>query len=426
MSRDENSSTLSERAEAFSVEALLGIKNSILMDYNQESSSDNNQQIGDQKNETENKIEMELISSELWSQFHKMQNEMIITKNGRRIFPTLKVLVKGLDPNSQYIIWIDMVPVDQLRYRYVYHSSRWIVAGSGEKYKSNSIYMHPDGPSSGKYWMSHIITFDKVKLTNSKEPKSKGQISLLSMHKYQPRIHIQMISDDSKDSFHKINSSNSLTFTFPETQFFTVTAYQNQQITHLKIAWNPFAKGFREVNKNSQRKLGGDLLMYQNSIEPLKSQSNISHRLGYRGNDTLSNNTNIMENERLSYFPPSLIHPTNLKERDQNVYDFQTNVNSPLFFRETFTAPFLSDTNLNGFPHELKTESYLKGVYTSFYDNSNINMVSHSDCRYPVDNQPLALHMSSTIGLLPSTLEYDMTQAGFSRIQSNNFISYKY
>ncbi|GFU11167.1 t-box transcription factor TBX18 [Nephila pilipes] len=372
MSRDENSSTLSERAEAFSVEALLGIKNSILMDYNQESSSDNNQQIGDQKNETENKIEMELISSELWSQFHKMQNEMIITKNGRRIFPTLKVLVKGLDPNSQYIIWIDMVPVDQLRYRYVYHSSRWIVAGSGEKYKSNSIYMHPDGPSSGKYWMSHIITFDKVKLTNSKEPKSKGQI------------------------------------------------------THLKIAWNPFAKGFREVNKNSQRKLGGDLLMYQNSIEPLKSQSNISHRLGYRGNDTLSNNTNIMENERLSYFPPSLIHPTNLKERDQNVYDFQTNVNSPLFFRETFTAPFLSDTNLNGFPHELKTESYLKGVYTSFYDNSNINMVSHSDCRYPVDNQPLALHMSSTIGLLPSTLEYDMTQAGFSRIQSNNFISYKY
>ncbi|PRD28622.1 UNVERIFIED_CONTAM: Transposable element Hobo transposase-box transcription factor TBX18 [Trichonephila clavipes] len=202
------------------------------------------------KNETENKIEMELISSELWSQFHKLQNEMIITKSGRRIFPTLKALAKGLDPNRDYIIWIDIVPVDQLRYRYVYRSSQWIVAGSGEKHNSNSTYIHPDSPSSGKYWMSKIIIFDKVKLTNSKELKSKEQISLLSMHKYQPRFHIQKVIDSSKNSFPKISSSKSLTFTFPETQFLTVTAYQNQQITHLKIACNPFAKGFREVTRN--------------------------------------------------------------------------------------------------------------------------------------------------------------------------------
>lgn len=41
-------------------------------------------------------------------------------------------------------------------------------------------------------------------------------------------------------------------FTFPETAFITVTAYQNQQITKLKIDSNPFAKGFREATRNRE------------------------------------------------------------------------------------------------------------------------------------------------------------------------------
>ena len=35
-------------------------------------------------------------------------------------------------------------------------------------------------------------------------------------------------------------------FAFPETQFIAVTAYQNTDITQLKIDSNPFAKGFRD------------------------------------------------------------------------------------------------------------------------------------------------------------------------------------
>lgn len=38
------------------------------------------------------------------------------------------------------------------------------------------------------------------------------------------------------------------TFVFPETQFMAVTAYQNHMITQLKIASNPFAKGFRDCD----------------------------------------------------------------------------------------------------------------------------------------------------------------------------------
>ena len=35
-------------------------------------------------------------------------------------------------------------------------------------------------------------------------------------------------------------------FNFPETQFITVTSYQNPRMTQLKIDNNPFAKAFRE------------------------------------------------------------------------------------------------------------------------------------------------------------------------------------
>ncbi|CAI8023260.1 T-box transcription factor TBX2 [Geodia barretti] len=60
------------------------------------------------------------------------------------------------------------------------------------------------------------------------------------MHRYQPRLHI--VESDDINSF---NWETRQTFIFPETQFTTVTAYQNDKITQLKIQTNPFAKGFR-------------------------------------------------------------------------------------------------------------------------------------------------------------------------------------
>lgn len=39
----------------------------------------------------------------------------------RRMFPTVKVRLSGLEPTATYIVFLDMVPVDDKRYRYVYH-----------------------------------------------------------------------------------------------------------------------------------------------------------------------------------------------------------------------------------------------------------------------------------------------------------------
>ncbi|XP_072286727.1 T-box transcription factor TBX22 [Pyxicephalus adspersus] len=176
---------------------------------------------------------------------------MIITKAGRRMFPSVRVKVKGLDPAKQYFIAMDIVPVDSKRYRYVYHSSQWMVAGNTDhSCITPRLYIHPDSPCSGETWMRQIISFDRVKLTNN-EMDDRGHIILQSMHKYKPRVHV--IVQDSRFDLSQVQSlpaEGVKTFSFKETEFTTVTAYQNQQITKLKIDRNPFAKGFRDPGRN--------------------------------------------------------------------------------------------------------------------------------------------------------------------------------
>uniref|UniRef100_A0A8C3TF03 T-box domain-containing protein n=1 Tax=Chelydra serpentina TaxID=8475 RepID=A0A8C3TF03_CHESE len=74
------------------------------------------------------------------------------------------------------------------------------------------------------------------------------QIILHSMHRYKPRFHIVQADD-----LFSARWSIFQMFSFPETVFTSVTAYQNEQITKLKIDNNPFAKGFREHGKNTRR-----------------------------------------------------------------------------------------------------------------------------------------------------------------------------
>ncbi|KAA8588523.1 hypothetical protein FQN60_009868 [Etheostoma spectabile] len=154
-------------------------------------------------------VRVELQGSELWKRFYEIGTEMIITKAGRRMFPSVRVKVRDLDPCQQYYIAMDVMPVDSKRY-----------------------------------------SFDRVKLTNN-EMDDKGHIILQSMHKYKPRVHV--IRHDPRVDLSQIQSlpaEGVHSVSFPETEFTTVTAYQNQQITKLKIDRNPFAKGFRDPGRN--------------------------------------------------------------------------------------------------------------------------------------------------------------------------------
>ncbi|KAF7647921.1 hypothetical protein LDENG_00164480, partial [Lucifuga dentata] len=196
-------------------------------------------------------VRVELQGSELWNRFYEIGTEMIITKAGRRMFPSVRVKVRNLDPCQQYYVAMDVMPVDSKRYRYVYHSSQWMVAGNTDhSCISPRLYVHPDSPCAGETWMRQVISFDRVKLTNN-EMDDKGHIILQSMHKYKPRVHV--IRHDPRLNLSQIQSlpaDGVHSFSFPETEFTTVTAYQNQQITKLKIDRNPFAKGFRDPGRN--------------------------------------------------------------------------------------------------------------------------------------------------------------------------------
>jgi len=202
----------------------------------------------------QNGIRVELQGKSLWRTFYEIGTEMIITKVGRRMFPAIRIKVSGLKPQRKYVMMLDIEAVDDNRYRYVYHSSKWMVAGTADNPVPPRVYIHPESPATGEAWMRQIVSFDKLKLTNH-ENDTQGHMILHSMHKYQPRVHVQEVLDDNQPQ-HVSNQKVDLqapgmsTFIFRETQFITVTAYQNQQITRLKIDRNPFAKGFRNSGRN--------------------------------------------------------------------------------------------------------------------------------------------------------------------------------
>lgn len=58
-------------------------------------------------------------------------------------------------------------------------------------------------------------------------------IVLQSLHKYQPRLHIVEVTEDGVED---LNSDlKTQCFTFPETQFIAVTAYQNTDVSVEKL-----------------------------------------------------------------------------------------------------------------------------------------------------------------------------------------------
>ncbi len=85
----------------------------------------------------------------------------------RRMFPTVRVSFSGLDANTRYAVLMDIVPVDNKRYRYAYHRSSWLVAGKADPPQPSRLYMHPDSPFSGDQLSKQTVSFEKLKLTNN-------------------------------------------------------------------------------------------------------------------------------------------------------------------------------------------------------------------------------------------------------------------
>ncbi|KAG7208864.1 hypothetical protein KM043_015048 [Ampulex compressa] len=207
-------------------------------------------------------VKAELQNRKLWQQFHAETTEMIITKLGRRMFPSIQLSVSGLERRTRYYVLLEVTPASHRRHKYVGNAGAtddveinggstrgWMSAGPAEPQPriDRRIYIHPDSPATGAHWMQHSVNFSKLKLTNN-AVDHRNNVVLTSMHKYVPRVWIIRCDDATRIS--DLYSYPASSFTFNETEFIAVTAYQNENITKLKIDHNPFAKGFRETGQS--------------------------------------------------------------------------------------------------------------------------------------------------------------------------------
>ena len=205
-------------------------------------------------------VKINLNDTTLWNKFSSIGNEMIVTKTGRRMFPVLSISISGLEPESMYSFLLDFVIVDQNRWKYV--KGNWTASGRAEPRRPTSVYIHPDSPNFGSHWMKNPVTFSKIKLTNRLNC-TNADITLSSLHKYEPRVHVVKVGSvpGTDNATQKMMCSAS----FEETKFIAVTAYQNEEITKLKIKHNPFAKAFidNKSHGNEEKNANGITITQQ-------------------------------------------------------------------------------------------------------------------------------------------------------------------
>lgn len=197
-------------------------------------------------------VSVTLENNGVWKKFYGCGTEMILTRPGRRMFPYCRYHLSGLEPEREYTLVLSVVPADQYKYRW--SSTKWELTAAAEHQGQGLIraYSHHYSPSFGSDWMSGMVSFSRLKLTNHPQDFD-GHVVLHSMHRYIPRLHVIPVPNGSAaptSAQPVVLGPESMTFTFPQTEFMAVTTYQNFLITQLKIKHNPFAKGFREDGNN--------------------------------------------------------------------------------------------------------------------------------------------------------------------------------
>ncbi|NWY44419.1 TBX4 factor, partial [Sylvia atricapilla] len=239
-------------------------------------------QLPDPEQTIEN-IKVYLHEKELWKKFHEAGTEMIITKAGRRMFPSYKVKVTGMNPKTKYILLIDIVPADDHRYKFC--DNKWMVAGKAEPAMPGRLYVHPDSPATGAHWMRQLVSFQKLKLTNNhldpfghvRETFCKGfgggpvTLSLI-------RARLCISQGSSGLSPSRPTSSALLLLLLHFLIWFSfkpfILGFVLLKITQLKIENNPFAKGFRGSDDSDLR-----VARLQSKEYPVISKSIMRQRL---------------------------------------------------------------------------------------------------------------------------------------------------
>lgn len=195
-------------------------------------------------------VQLRLEEEDLWARFSGLGNEMIITKNGRCMFPLLRLQVaqvSGIPKDAMIHFGLSLEPTDMLKWKY--RGERWrpvgrVVEGAEcegeESLGRDQLYEPPESPATGQYWVENGLGFTKVKLTNGRLAARSGPavlpshyFTLRSFRRYQPVVHYWR---DDGEAHSRLP--------LKEAEFIAVTHYQNTAVTELKKSHNPHAKGF--------------------------------------------------------------------------------------------------------------------------------------------------------------------------------------
>ncbi|VDL96278.1 unnamed protein product [Schistocephalus solidus] len=169
--------------------------------------------------------------AKLWNDLSSCQAEMITTNSGRRVFPTLSVNVKGLEPNRKYMFFMDMVLLEPHVLKH--QAGTWMISGQAEMYPPSE--GNDDSPRCGSYWMESGVNFMRAKITNSKDADRHQNMQTKE----------EMERNKSNYYIYRSGWELAGSYVIPGTHFYSVTAYQNPDVIRVKIDNNPFAKGFR-------------------------------------------------------------------------------------------------------------------------------------------------------------------------------------
>ena len=96
------------------------------------------------------------------------------------MFPAVVVSISCLDLESIYTIRLNVLPVDNKRYKFL--QTEWVPVGRADKKSVYKEYVHPDSPNCGSYWMEKPLCFKFIKLTNNKGTTSKDQVRNYYVH----------------------------------------------------------------------------------------------------------------------------------------------------------------------------------------------------------------------------------------------------
>lgn len=200
---------------------------------------------------TDTKIHVTLVNDSVWQEFHSIGTEMLLTRQGRRMFPFCRYRITGMNPNLLYFLIMDFHLMDEYRYRWTVGGR--LVGGPSEVQESRSrVYTHPSSPRQGAVWMDSPVVFGAVKLTTNLL-NDDGLVVLHSNHRYIPRLHIVPFDPNGKNTV-SLDNPDAQTFIFPQTEFYAVSCYQNPRLIKLKIKHNPFARQFLDEDVLKPRK----------------------------------------------------------------------------------------------------------------------------------------------------------------------------